>query len=181
MNRFISIIALCTVPLQLAWAQQDTTQLDLTSKHTCWFESNAILESLKAIQLSSTEDRQLSANQTIILVAQDSDTKSNCFNIQPSRLPGHLTVAYRLKEISTVLLTLRASDKSVVWKAPVMHRAADKYTEELDLNQLQPGEYQISLVTEFGTYKRQLSILIGEQMGAKMTKLVKAKDLDNPE
>ena len=58
MNRFIAIVALSLVPVQWAWAQEDTASSRPTTRDTLRFESNAILESLKTIQLLTIRDQQ---------------------------------------------------------------------------------------------------------------------------
>lgn len=181
MNRFIAIVALSLVPLQWTWAQDDSVQSNPQTRDTFWFESNAILESLKTIQLLAVQDQRLLSNAISIEAAAIADLASEPLKIESSSKPGHIHIKYDLEEISTVLLMIRAPDHAVAWKMPVMHRAKGTYQEEIDLGGLQAGNYQLSLTTEFGTYHRQLSIRQIGGMATNFRKDIGYKVYDHPE
>ncbi len=181
MNRFIAIVALSLVPVQWAWAQEDTVQSNPQTRETLWFESNAILESLKTIQLLAVQDQPLLSNDISIEAAAIVDPASEPLKVELSSKPGHIHIKYDLEGISTVLLMIRASDNAVAWKMPVMHRAKGTYQEDVDLEGLQAGNYQISLTTEFGIYHRRLSLRQMEGIATTLKKDLDSKDHNDPE
>lgn len=181
MNRFFAIVALSLVPFQWAWAQEDSVQSNPQTRDTFWFESNAILESLKTIQLLAVRDQPLLSNELSILTAEIPDSTAKPLKIAAGSILGHLQIEYHLEEISTVLLIISAPDNTVVWKAPVMHRAQGTYQEEIDLGHLRAGNYQISLTTEFDTFDRQLSVRQIEGIATNFRKDMALRDYDNPE